>query len=177
MLKEVEDFPGYFVSDDGKVYSDKRGEIRELKPQNNGFGYFVVGLCRNNKYHSKKIHRLVALAFIPNPKNKPEINHIDGVKTNNNISNLEWATTKENTRHAWETGLNENVRKAFKINGKNYGKINGKKNGKKVICIETQQVFNSAVEASRHLGLNNIAVNSSIRKKYKCGGFTWKYLF
>ena len=68
-------------------------------------GYEMVMLCRNYKTFNASVHRLVARAFIPNPKNKPHINHIDGNKANNSIENLEWCTPSENMIHAYRTGL------------------------------------------------------------------------
>jgi hypothetical protein len=67
--------------------------------------YADIHLWRNSKYVSTHVHRLVAIAFIDNPENKPEVNHRDGNKLNNHISNLEWVTRSENLKHAAETGL------------------------------------------------------------------------
>ena len=82
----------------------KRGEFF-LAQKTTKFGYFSVKLCKDNKRTYPVIHRLIALAFIPNPDNKPMINHIDGNKKNNRISNLEWCTGDENMKHAARTGL------------------------------------------------------------------------
>lgn len=68
-------------------------------------GYNFIRLLKNKKYYNITIHRLVAKYFIDNPDNKPQINHKDGDKLNNNINNLEWVTAKENMRHAWDSGL------------------------------------------------------------------------
>ena len=71
-------------------------------------GYRHVTLTINKDKYTKKVHRLVAIAFIPNPENKPEVNHLDGDKLNNDVTNLAWVTTEENTRHAEEMGLRHN---------------------------------------------------------------------
>ena len=88
---------GIYVTDDGNVYSDRTGKIIKLNARLNNSGYAVT--------HGKLVHRLIAEAYIPNPENKRTINHIDGNKLNNNVSNLEWATDKENITHAWKNGM------------------------------------------------------------------------
>lgn len=87
----------------GKVYNARNG--RELKPCPDKSGYLRVYPKRNNKRCGLYIHRAVAMAFIPNPEGKPDVNHKDGDKTNNSAINLEWVTKSENTRHAYSTGL------------------------------------------------------------------------
>lgn len=67
--------------------------------------YADIHLWKNSKYVSTHVHRLVALAFIPNPENKPEVNHMDGNRLNNNVNNLEWVTKQENMEHAIRLGL------------------------------------------------------------------------
>ena len=71
-------------------------------------GYYYVSLHKNGKAKQCKVHRLVLQAFSPNPENKPQANHKDGVKTNNYLDNLEWSTNSENIQHAYDTGLNSN---------------------------------------------------------------------
>lgn len=89
----------YYVSSLGRLATSK-GRI--LKQRTNERGYKVVSLPSP---HSNRVHRIVAQAFIPNPQNKPQVNHIDGDKTNNSVDNLEWVTNKENMLHAIDNGL------------------------------------------------------------------------
>lgn len=86
---------------DGRMYIYKS---KEYFPSYNR-GYCIQTLNLNGKAIPVKFHRLVAEAFIPNPNNLPEVNHIDGDKTNNNVSNLEWCTSSENKKHAYKLGL------------------------------------------------------------------------
>lgn len=81
-----------------------------LKPNKDAFGYLKVVLSLNKKGKTIKIHQLVAINFLSNPNNKPVINHIDGVKTNNHYNNLEWCTQSENVKHSFDTGLHISVK-------------------------------------------------------------------
>jgi hypothetical protein len=95
--KPIENYPKYEISDCGMVLSHYSGNI--LKPQKNSLGYLHVILCKNGKRKTCRVHRLVAEAFIENPENKREVDHIDRDKTNNHIDNLRWATRSENTQN------------------------------------------------------------------------------
>lgn len=99
--KVIEGFE-YSVSNEGRVRNDKTGSY--IKPRLNKFGYLRVNLRDSNKKQKGfTLHRLIAIAFIDNPLNKPQINHINGIKTDNSINNLEWCTSKENQLHKSQT--------------------------------------------------------------------------
>lgn len=125
-ISGYEKLEGYTVNDIGDVYSywgkeiDSKGRFtktsvhkkfkRKLKPLIDSKGYPYVDLkSSDGKRRCPKIHRLVALSFIPNPENKPQVNHIDGCKTNNSVSNLEWVTNEENRTHAINIGLKDEI--------------------------------------------------------------------
>jgi hypothetical protein len=93
----------YLISESGLVYDTRREKCN--KAFVNDRGYYKIGLRFKGTQTNYMIHKLVAIAFIPNPENKPQVNHIDGVKTNNHVSNLEWCTQSENIKHAYRTGL------------------------------------------------------------------------
>ena len=97
--------PKYEVSTLGNVRSWKSGAPKILNSLPNNHGYLYVQLYINGKHEKHLVHRLVAQAFIPNPLNKREVNHIDGCKFNNRVENLEWSTRSENNQHAYDTGL------------------------------------------------------------------------
>lgn len=95
----------YHLSNFGRVKSFYKGKVTILKPKLSIGGYLGVQLSKNGKKQKFYTHRLVAQAFIPNPDNKPEVNHQDGHKMNCFVGNLEWATQEENMQHAFNSGL------------------------------------------------------------------------
>jgi hypothetical protein len=115
-MKEINDFPGYFITEDGKVYSAKKtklisykegfvsyldyNNLRELKQKINKKGYYTIHLQKDGKSYTKTIHRLVAETYTPNPNNLPQVNHIDENKLNNCATNLEWMNNQQNTSYS-----------------------------------------------------------------------------
>lgn len=100
---QIKDFPDYYVTDSGDVYSRnyrQTGRIKKLIPSMCGSGYLQVNLFSLKKQCCKRIHRIVAETFIPNPENKPQINHKNGTKTDNRVENLEWVSHQENQTHS-----------------------------------------------------------------------------
>ena len=158
--KDVAEYEGFYqVSNKGNVRSverrDSRGHRRGgriLKPTYDTDGYLRVTLCKNGKHKTKKVHRLVAEAFIPNPESLPHVNHIDEIKDNNELSNLEYCTHKYNMNYGT---LIERTAQALskKVKATN---------------IKTGEVltFNSAKEAERK-GYNASVVSMACRGVYK----------
>lgn len=159
--KDIEGYEGlYQVSNLGRVKRVNTNRI--LKGNTDSPGYLQVGLCKKGIRHANRIHRLVAHAFIPNPENKLELNHIDEDKTNNRVDNLEWSTRKENINYGTR---NEKVSKTMSI-------------PVIAINIKTGEVreFSSGAECARRLSLNAAGISSVLKGRYKqTGGYTFKY--
>ncbi len=101
--RHINGFEDYLIFPAGKIFSLKRKKY--LKPRINPKGYYRVDLCKSGKRYTKFIARLIAQAFIPNPDNKPEVNHKNSIKSDNRIENLEWCTHSENIIHAYSVGF------------------------------------------------------------------------
>ena len=165
-IKNIEGYDGmYQVSECGKVYS----QIKELKQTLNK-GYLYLNLKNNGIQKFCSVHRLVALNFIANPQNKPQVNHIDGNKQNNNVSNLEWATAKENTNHAYDTGLQ--IQK----------KGSESKLSKSVVQLDLQnnviKIWDCMMDVQRELGFNLAHIVGCCKLKVgrkTAYGFKWRY--
>lgn len=105
-IKEIEGFEGrYTIDTDGNIFS-KSKKMNQTKDKD---GYMAIGLSMNGKTYTRKVHRLVAQMFIPNEENKKTVNHINGIKSDNKVSNLEWNTMSENILHSYAFGLRSNV--------------------------------------------------------------------
>lgn len=146
-MKAIKQFPNYFVTKEGLVFSSKTNKF--LKFSYDQQGYQRVGLyVGNHKTKTIKVHRLVAETFMENIENKKDVNHIDGNKSNNNITNLEWCTRSENIKHAFRVGLKfitEKQRDLFikmaksKIGSNNHA-------ARRLINTETGEIFNTIKE-------------------------------
>lgn len=146
----------YQVSNLGRVKSlnyRRTGKEKILKPIKMKRQYIKVQLCKNRKPKQYMIHRLVAQAFIPNPDNKEQVNHINGNKADNRVENLEWCTNSENTQHAFENGLNKY----------NYTD----KTPQRVYCIEFDMSFESLTQAEKVTGANHSDIGKVARGERK----------
>ena len=108
MRKQIIGFEDYWIDTEGKVWSMKFGKVKERKPVKHKDGYFQINLRKDGKVKNLLIHRLVAIAFIPNPKNYTQVNHLNGIKTDNKLENLEWCNNSMNQKHAFRIGKQNN---------------------------------------------------------------------
>ena len=162
-MKEIPDFPNYYITTDGRVWSGWRKKFIAIvvTPK----GYHRVVLSKKNKSYNFLIHRLVAEAFIPNPENKPCVNHKDENPSNNNYTNLEWATHKENNNYG------------------SHGVKNGKAHSKPVVKIDKitnqkLQYYPSARAAAKDVGISATNIGSVCDKKphyLTAGGYKWEW--
>lgn len=177
--KDIDGFEGYYqVSNLGRVKS-----LERIRIANNGKsetaqfqvkekilaiskqtqGYSQVNLCKDGTQKTHRLNRLVAITFIPNPENKPEVNHIDGNKDNNCVSNLEWVTSKENTRHKLTHGLNKTRSRAvLKVDD----------NGNVVAEFDS---IKSAAESVNGSKGNICMACKGLKSREKAYGYYWRY--
>lgn len=158
--REIQGYEGiYDISSEGHIRRRGHGSYRPIQPYKGTKGYYCIRLISGRTKRYFAVHRLVAQAFIPNPEGKTQVNHIDGNKHNNTVSNLEWVTAKENAEHALSHGLRINRTMP-------------------VLCfdgIETRR-FPSIKEASRATNIHYYTISLCCQGVYKrAGGMEWRY--
>ena len=169
--RDIEGYEGlYQVSNLGRIKSFRdnhynfREKILKLKYHNDGYVY--INLCKDHNQKTFRVHKLVAQAFIPNPKKYNEINHKDENKQNNKAENLEWCDREYNNNYGTKKDRFIDTR------------------GTKVRCINTGKIYRSTREASRDTGIDNSFISKCCRGKYKTAGkdkytgepLRWEYL-
>lgn len=154
--KDIEGYEGlYMVSNCGRVKSlgnsnSNNSKERILKQMKDRYGYIYVNLWKDGDMKHYTVHRLVAKEFIQNPNNYPQVNHKDENKENNYVWNLEWCTQKYNQEYS---------------------------SGKKILCVETNIIYPSSMEAQRQTGISQSNIISCCKGKYKSAGkLHWKYV-
>ena len=193
--KDIDGYEGYQVSNFGRVRSLDRIDSTNhplkgviLKSYISNSGYLLVGLYKQQRCYKKLVHRLVAEAFIPNPENKPCVDHINTIRTDDTVclnedgsinyekTNLRWTTRKENINNPLtKTKMQINARKPSK--GK-YGKKHHR--SKPIIQYDKEGNFikewDCANDVERVLGISNKHIGSvCLGKRKSCGGYIWKY--
>ena len=163
--KPIKDFENiYEISNLGRIRNIQTNTFK--KTYISEYGYVNVSLYRNKKHYNKRLSRLLAEAFIPNIDNKPTVDHIDRNRLNNDLSNLRWADRKEQNN-------NRNI---------DYSKIiypnkhKGQNRNKKVLCVDTGEIFNSITEASKYYNVNFINISMCCRGiTHTCNKMKWKF--
>lgn len=177
--KDIKGYEGlYQVSNLGRVKSlnyKRQGIEKNLKTNFNKQGYLYVDLYKCQKTKKFRIHQLVANAFIPKLERLTQINHKNGIKTDNRVCNLEWVTPSENVKHAYKHGL-RNISEKQKQRFSNLGKASRKK----VLQYDLQGNFikewDSMKEAEKRLNIWYTNISNCCRGIYKtAGGYVWKY--
>lgn len=169
--KTINGFSNYLIGNNGEVYNKQTQYSKRPTSNHSGKGYLYVDLYNGNKRTRKYVHRLVAEAYIPNPENKPYINHIDGNPHNNSVKNLEWCTPLENVEHA--SKVIKTMKQYKKANERRKRKV---KMFNKVSGVEVA-TFESILEAERCTGisLSNIVACLKGRQSYTKEYF-WHYV-
>lgn len=168
MIKDVVGWEGlYQVDKAGNIWSKARNgngyKTHKMSQSTDSDGYKVFKARNKNRVYTLKVHRAVAKAFLPNPENKPQVNHKDGNKANNNIENLEWCTASENIRHAKALGLQCECPNRVQV-------AQCDKNTQAII-----NTFPSLKEAEKQTGVGWTGISANIRGVRKsAGGYYWK---
>ena len=154
--KEIEG-THYSVSNLGRIRNDLRNKI--IKQNNDKDGYKLVGISYGGIIKKRRVHRLVAQAFIPNPNNYEQVNHINAIKSDNAVSNLEWCSLQQNLEHSYINGLHS--RKRVEATSTD---------------VQVVGVFISTHEAARAMGVANASISSACNRNHRCKGLLWRFV-
>ena len=177
IVKNITGYEGLYLIDNlGNVVSCPRlqgsrfvNQYKIMGTKINRLGYKEVALSKDGKTKTYLLHRLIAIHFVPNPTNLPCVNHINGIKTDNSIENLEWCSRSYNTKHAYENNLGHFKEYA----NAGIAKMNHDSQYITVCLVSAdgeQNMFNSTKEAAEYLGTNINEITRAIRKQQKVKG-------
>lgn len=161
MLKEIKNFENYIIDENGNIFN-KRNLNKKICQWIDNVGYKQIVLYKNGKRNYKRVHILVATAFIPNPEKLPQVNHKDGNKTNNNINNLEWTTNRINTKHGYDNGLYTTHKRKIGVKATN-------KETKEIIY------FDSIRKLSKELNLNRKTVTNILNGTKTTNNYNYEF--
>lgn len=177
--KPIKGFEGrYEVSNMGRVMSlcyKNTNQKKVMSPSPNLQGYFNLALRKNGKLKRVLVNRLVAETFIPNPENKPQVNHINGCHQDNRVENLEWVTAKENMQHAFHVLK----RKANTPQLGRFGILDPASKSVRMMSKDGKElrVFGCIRDAEREMNIRSANITASCRgKRPSAGGFKWEYV-
>ena len=153
-MKDIKGFEGiYAITEDGQVWSYRSKKF--LKPCISERGYLIVCLSIGGKHKNYRVNRLVAETYIPNPENKPEVNHLDENRANNHVNNLQWTTSSENKKHSPAIGKHKQFTK--------------------IRCVETGEIYDSCAAAARAVGVHTYCINCCVNGTQKTSaGYHWE---
>lgn len=161
----MKDYENYIVYEDGRIFSKRFKKF--ITPKKNWDGYERIQIWKNNSCKFIGIHRVVAETFIPNPDNKPFVNHKNGIKNDNRVENLEWCTQKENIKHSFENGMSTPTPKNWKLLSKSVEQYDLNNN-----YIQT---FPSLMEVERTLGIPHASISYACKHGGRAKQWKWKY--
>jgi hypothetical protein len=170
-MKQIDNFPGYYATESGRILSGKSGELLCLAPKTQNGGYQLVTLSLKGKAYTRSVHRLVAEAFIDNPLNLPEVNHVDGDKKHNAAINLEWCDRSSNVKHSYDIGLREHQRTA--VAAANTERCSVAVIGERQSSAEVLRF--PSMSAAKSAGFDHSKISLCVSGKRKShGGYTWR---
>ena len=168
--KTIKGFDNYIVSTFGRVRNIKTGKV--LIPFTTKNGYLMVSPSRGGVSCKMYVHRLVLESFIPNEDTNLQVNHINGIKSDNRLDNLEWCTSSENHLHRSRTlGIKRSPEHMSMMC--DLARVT---HYKPVVCVETNVIFESVVDAAKSVNRKPCTLVDVLKGRHEtCGGFHWKY--
>lgn len=156
--KEIPEFPYYEASNMGRIRSLKSGKPKIMKQRLDKDGYCKIGLMQNGKQKTMQVHRLIAMTFLPNPEELPQVNHKDEIKDNNNVDNLEWVTSRQNVNYKDRTYRQAATFSDYII-----------------VCMELNKSYPSMYAAAKDLGVYQSGISAVLNgAQHTCGGYHFK---